>query len=209
VRRGRRPRQILSAHDPEMRHGHKTAAKPFTGYKLHAAAATEAPLLTSICVSPGNEHDGQHAGTLIDQEPEDRRPQRVIGDTAYGNVETREELEARSVEVLAPADTTSPKDGVIPKDAFAIDLEASTVTCPGARRRECNGPTLAASGSRASSARRAHLARSDSGARPAVSGRSASAAARTSARRRSAAYPIPMSASTSTASDSGSSASSG
>lgn len=130
MRRGRRTREILSAHDPEMRHGRKTAAKPFTGYKLHAAAATEAPLLTSICVSPANEHDGQHAGTLIDQEPEGRRPKRVIGDTAYGNIETREELEARSVEVLAPVDTTSPKDGVIPKDAFALDLEAQTVTCP-------------------------------------------------------------------------------
>ncbi len=130
VRRGRRTRQVLSAHDPEMRHGRKTAAKPFTGYKLHAAAATEAPLLTSICVSPANEHDGQHAGTLIDQEPEGRRPKRVIGDTAYGNIETREALEERSVEVLAPVDTTSPKDGAIAKDAFAVDLEAQTVTCP-------------------------------------------------------------------------------
>jgi Transposase DDE domain len=130
VRRGRRTRQVVSAHDPDMRHGRKTAARPFTGYKLHAAAATEAPLLTSISVSLANEHDGQHAGTLIDQEPEERRPKRVIGDTAYGNIETREQLEARSIAVLAPVDTTSPKDGAIAKDAFAIDLEAGTVTCP-------------------------------------------------------------------------------
>ena len=130
VRRGRRTRQVLSAHDPEMRHGRKTAAKPFTGYKLHAAAATEAPLLTSICVSPANEHDGQHAGTLIDAEPEERRPKRVIGDTAYGNIECREALEERSVEVLAQVASTSPKDGTLTKDAFAIDLDAGTVTCP-------------------------------------------------------------------------------
>ena len=130
VRRGRRTRQVLSAHDPEMRHGRKTAAKPFTGYKLHAAAASEAPLLTSISVSPANEHDGQHAKTLIDQEPAESRPKRVIGDTAYGNIECREELGERSVEVLAPLDTTSPKDGTLPKEAFAIELEAVTVTCP-------------------------------------------------------------------------------
>lgn len=130
VRRGRRTRQVASAHDPEMRHGRKTAAQPFTGYKLHAAAAADAPLVTSVCVSPGNEHDGRHAGTLIDQEPEQRRPQRVIGDTAYGNIETREQLEARSVEVLAPVDTTSSKDETVPKTAFAVDLEAGTVTCP-------------------------------------------------------------------------------
>ena len=130
LRRGRRRRQVLSAHDPELRHGRKTAASPFTGFKLHAAAAAQAPLLTSICVSPGSEHDGQHAATLIEKEPDERRPKRVIGDTAYGNIETREELEERSVDVLAPVDTTSPRDGTLPKEAFAIDPEAGTVTCP-------------------------------------------------------------------------------
>jgi transposase len=129
-RRGRRGRQIVSAHDPEMRHGRQTAARPFTGYKLHAAAATGAPILTSICVSAANEHDGHHAGALVDQQPKERRPKRVIGDTAYGNVEAREELEARSVEVLAPVHSTSPKDGTIPKQEFEIDLETDTVTCP-------------------------------------------------------------------------------
>ena len=34
-----RGRQIISAHDPGMRHGRKTSARRFTGYKLHAAAA--------------------------------------------------------------------------------------------------------------------------------------------------------------------------
>jgi hypothetical protein len=30
-RRGRRGRQVVSAHEPEMRHGRQTAARPFTG----------------------------------------------------------------------------------------------------------------------------------------------------------------------------------
>jgi transposase len=130
VRRGRGVRQIVSAHDPEMRHGRKTPAKQFTGYKLHAAADAVAPILTAVSLSPGNEHDGHHAGELIDQQPEDMRPQRVIGDTAYGNVEAREELEQRSVEVLAPVHSSSPKEGTTPKDEFQIDLETDTVTCP-------------------------------------------------------------------------------
>jgi hypothetical protein len=54
----------------------------------------------------------------------------VLGDTAYGNIEARERLEQRSISVLAPVHTTSPKDGTIPKDEFAIDLETDTVTCP-------------------------------------------------------------------------------
>ena len=123
VRRGRRGRQIVSAHDPEMRHGRKTRSRQFTGYKLHAAAAARAPILTAISLSAGNEHDGHHAGALIDQQPEDRRPERVIGDTAYGNVEARELLEQRPVSVLAPVHSSSPKDGTIPKDRFEIDLE--------------------------------------------------------------------------------------
>src|SRR5512135_374402 len=126
----RRSRQILSAHDPEMRHARKTPGRPFTGYKLHAAVAVDVPIVTAISVSPGNEHDGQHAGALVDQQPEHRRPRRVIGDTAYGNVEAREQLEQRSVAVLAPVHSTSPKDGTLPKDAFQIDLDNDRVTCP-------------------------------------------------------------------------------
>jgi hypothetical protein len=113
-----------------MRHGRKTPVQQFTGYKLHAAADADAPVLIAISLSPGNEHDGHHAGELIDQQPQSRRPQRVIGDTAYGNVEAREELEQRSVSVLAPVHSSSPKDGTIPKDEFVIDLQSDTVTCP-------------------------------------------------------------------------------
>jgi transposase len=129
-RRGRRSRRIVSAHDAEMRHGRTTAARGFTGYKLHAAAATEVPIVTAISLSPANEHDGHHARALVDQQPGGRRPKRLIGDTAYGNIEARERLAERSVSVLAPVHTTSPKDGTIPKDEFAIDLETDTVTCP-------------------------------------------------------------------------------
>jgi hypothetical protein len=139
VRGRRRGRQILSADDPEMRHGRQTA-RGFTGYKLHAAAATEAPLLTAISLSPANEHDGQQAGALVDQQPEQRRPKRVLGDTAYGNVEVREVLEQRSVAVLGPVHSSSPKDGAIPKEEFQIDLETDTVTCPEAKTTKIYKP---------------------------------------------------------------------
>jgi hypothetical protein len=129
-RGGRRSRQIVSAEDAEMRHGRQAAARPYTGYKIHAAADAQAPILTAISLSAANEHDGHHAGALVDQQRTERRPQRVIGDTAYGNIEAREELAERSVAVLAPVHSTSPKDGTIPKDEFRIDLETDTVTCP-------------------------------------------------------------------------------
>jgi transposase len=130
-RQGRRTRQIISAHDPEMRHGRKTNARRFTGYKLHIAAAAQAPVVTAVTVSPGNEHDGHHAAGLVEQQPDSRRPARVIGDTAYGNIEVREQLEHRAIGVLAPLHTTSsPKTELIPKGEFEIDLDQQTVTCP-------------------------------------------------------------------------------
>lgn len=90
-----------------------------------------APVLTAIAISPGNEHDGHHARTLVEQQPQRRRPRRVIGDTAYGNLEVREQLEQRAISVLAPLHSTvSGHDDTLHKDRFAIDLDAETVTCP-------------------------------------------------------------------------------
>jgi hypothetical protein len=129
-RRGRRARRIVSAHDPELRHGRTTPARGFTGYKLHAAAATEASIVTAISLSPANEHDGHHARALVDQQPEQRRPRRLIGDTADGNVEAREPLEqARGRGARAgPQHLAKGRDD--PKDEFAIHLETDTVTRP-------------------------------------------------------------------------------
>jgi transposase len=130
-RHGRQTRQIISAHDPEMRHGRKTNARRFTGYKLHAATAAQVPVLTAISISPGNEHDGHHAAALVEQQPAKRRPKRLIGDAAYGNVEVCEQLEQRAISVLAPLHTTgSANEATVHKDEFTIDLETHTVTCP-------------------------------------------------------------------------------
>ena len=130
LRRGTAKDRILSVHDPEMRHGRKSERQRFDGYKLHATAAVEAPLLTAIEVSPGSEYDGKLAAVLVDQQPEQLRPKRLLGDTAYGDSETREQLEQGEVEVLAPVPEPPPPAGGIGKREFAIDLAAGTVTCP-------------------------------------------------------------------------------
>lgn len=130
LRRGTAKERILSVHDPEMRHGHKSPSQRFDGYKLHVAAATEAPLLTAVTVSPACDYDGKLAASLIDQQPARLRPRRLLGDSAYGDSETREQLEARQVAVLASVRETSPLPGRVGKRDFTIDLAAGTVTCP-------------------------------------------------------------------------------
>src|SRR3954454_4096599 len=130
-RHGRRPRQIISAHDPEMRHGRKTNARRFTGYKLHVATDAQAPVITAIRISPGNEHDGHHAAALVEQQSPSRRPQRILGDTAYGNLEVREDLEQRRIKVLAPLHLTgAANENKLYRDEFTIDLTTGQVTCP-------------------------------------------------------------------------------
>lgn len=131
LRRGTAKDRILSVRDPEMRHGRKSERQRFDGYKIHAAAAIEAPLLTAIAVSPGCEYDGRLAPSLVDQQPEPLRPKRLLGDSAYGDSETREDMEEREVEVLAPVpEPPRPASGRFGKSAFRIDLDAGTVTCP-------------------------------------------------------------------------------
>jgi len=136
-----------------------------------------------------------------------RRPKRVIGDTGYGNVEARQQLEQRSISVLAPVHSSSPKDGTIAKDEFAIDLATDTVTCPRgktapiykSRPRRPNAK-LRPSRPRATGDRVARFARTTASparfervVRPAASGMSGSAAARTCAKPRCRRYPIPPS----------------
>ena len=131
LHRGTRAGRILSVHDPQMRHRRKSAQHRFDGFKLHAAATNGAtPLLTAIEVTPASEQDGLQAKNLVDQQPEERRPQRILGDTAYGTGPVREELDERQVEVLAPVPAAPAGDDRLLKRDFRIDLERGTVTCP-------------------------------------------------------------------------------
>lgn len=131
LHRGTRAGRILSVHDTEMRHGRKSQHQRFDGFKLHAAATnSETPLLTAIEVTPASEQDGPQAKELVDQQPEQRKPKRILGDTAYGTGPVRQELEGREVEVLAPvAEAPANEDRLLKRD-FRIDLEQGTVTCP-------------------------------------------------------------------------------
>ena len=88
------------------------------------------PLITAVDVAPAGETDGPQAKHLIDAQPEQRRPQRVLGDTAYGNGPVRAELAERDVDVLAPVPDGKIVEGRLGKRDFRIDLDAGTVTCP-------------------------------------------------------------------------------
>jgi Transposase DDE domain len=84
LHRGTRQDRILSTVDTEMRHGRKSQHQRFDDYKLHAAATnSKQPLITAVEVAPANEQDGPHAAALVDAQPKERRPERLLGDTAW------------------------------------------------------------------------------------------------------------------------------
>lgn len=128
---GTRQGRIISTVDSEMRHGRKSSSQRFDGFKLHVAVSNgDEPLITAVDVGDASAHDGTHAKELIDQQSEELRPDRILADSAYGDQQTREDMQERGVEVLARVPEGEVSEERIGKRAFQIDLEAGTVTCP-------------------------------------------------------------------------------
>jgi transposase len=131
LHRGTRQGRIISTVDPEMRHGRKSESQRFDGFKLHVAVTnSQEPLITAVEVGDASAHDGAQAKELIDQQPEELQPHRILGDSAYGDQQTREDMQQRGVEVLARVPEGEVRQERIGKREFQIDLEAGTVTCP-------------------------------------------------------------------------------
>ena len=129
IRKGTAKDRVPSVHDPEQRHGHKSHGKSFTGYKGAVAVDPESQLITAVEVQSANEPDGERAADLVESSEAntDCEVEQVIGDTAYGSMEVREELGER--EVIAPTVKPHTKRA-ISKDDFEIDVEHDRVRCP-------------------------------------------------------------------------------
>lgn len=56
--------RVISTVDPETRHGHKTAARGFDGYKGHIAIDPDSEIITATTVTAGNVADGDVAEEL-------------------------------------------------------------------------------------------------------------------------------------------------
>jgi len=138
--------RVISTVDPDARHGHKTSARGFDGYKGHVAVDPDSELIVATTVIAGNVGDGHAVATLLASElaepdasdpPEDgerpvapEQPLAVYGDSAYGAGSVLDALEQADVEIMCKVQPPVAAAGRFAKDAFQIDLEAGTVTCP-------------------------------------------------------------------------------
>jgi Transposase DDE domain len=79
---------VISTVDPETRHGHKTAARGFDGYKGHIGVDPDSEIITATVVGAGNAGDAAAAEELIgdllseDTETADGAAQADAGDAA-------------------------------------------------------------------------------------------------------------------------------
>jgi transposase len=151
--------RVISTVDPEARHGHKTSARRFDGYKGHIALDPDSEIITATEVTAGNVGDAEPAESLLDDMlgedetataptektqsvgdgdqaglPESESAQsskcEVYGDASYGTADMVERLESADIEPYVKVQRPSMRDGKFAQDKFEIDLEAGIVICP-------------------------------------------------------------------------------
>jgi len=128
--------RIISTVDPDARHGHKTAARGFDGYKGHIAEDPDSEIITDTTVTAGNVGDGAVADALIadlvdrDDAGGETDDAAVFGDSAYGGGDFQRLLEDEHIDSFCRTQPPSAPKGRFSKDKFRIDLSNDTVTCP-------------------------------------------------------------------------------
>ena len=160
--------RVISTVDPQARHGHKTSARGFDGYKGHIAIDPDSEIITATGATPGNSGDAEVAESLLgemlpgDQDSAtaqdggqaaapaagDGQPA-VYGDAAYGSGELIGRLDDAGIYNGIKCQPPAAVKDHFPKDRFTIDLDGKTVTCPAG----VTVPIRAATGRHAGAAR--------------------------------------------------------
>ena len=115
--------RMVSVHDPQMRHGHKSSRRRFDGHKAAVVVDTDTQLITAVDVLAGNAWDSTGALELVEQSEAgaDVPVVETMGDTAYGDGGTRQDFAEAGRKLVARV-PRRPNSKHFPKDDFVIDL---------------------------------------------------------------------------------------
>lgn len=134
--------RVLSTVDTQARHGHKSRARTFDGYKTHLSLDPESELIAEVAVTPANTPDRDAIDELLAGETRNANEHdqgddsggdsalTVMADSAYADGLTLERLSAAGHTVMAKVPPARNATGGFAKDRFEVDLLAATVTCP-------------------------------------------------------------------------------
>ena len=130
IRHGVAADRVVSVVDPEMRHGRKSRSSRVDGYKAHVLTDHDHEFVLAVGATPANVADGPEAASLVTAAKDAGVSVReVLGDTAYGDGDTRVAVEAAGARVTAktqPPATT----GKFLKTDFVVDPDVPSATCP-------------------------------------------------------------------------------
>lgn len=132
VKRGVARDRIVCVTDPEMRHGHKTTSNRADGYKGKVMVSGEdGDFIGAVDADPANDPDSGGVCDLLDQqESHGAHAKELIADSAFGGMDTRDEIEKKGVDLIAKLPPDNNKQGYFTKDDFEIDLEKMCARCP-------------------------------------------------------------------------------
>src|SRR5829696_8027 len=131
---GTAPDRVVSTVDPEARHGHKTAAHGFDGYKAHVAVDPDSEVICAAEVSVATAGDAAVApgllGDLVEGQGGQAAQAVVYGDSAYGTGAHLAWLDHHGLTSMVKTQLPTAPGGRFAKDQFRLDLQAGTLTCP-------------------------------------------------------------------------------
>ena len=123
-----RPDRMVSVHDPESRHVHKTTSNYRDGFKAHIGIEPDTGLITACALTAGNVGDAQAAPGLLAAETD---PVEVLADSAYGSGGFRNHLAQHShTATIKPIPLQPAIPGGFTIDDFTLNMTAATITCP-------------------------------------------------------------------------------
>jgi transposase len=130
IRQGVASDRVCSVVAPDMRHGRKTHSQRIDGYKAHMVSDHDTELVLGVAVTPANDPDGPQAAPLVSEARAVGVPiTEVLGDTAYGDGDTRAAVEQAGAKMTANTQPPPPT-GRFPKTDFVIDAATPSATCP-------------------------------------------------------------------------------
>jgi hypothetical protein len=134
--------RVISTVDPEARHGHKTAARGFDGYKGHIGVDPDSEIITATVVGAGNGGDAAAAGALIgdllDEPTTDPTGSAEIADTTTAEVVAGEVADTAEVGGVVTAVAAVAGIAVaVAATAAAVAAAGDPVTVDAAADRAC------------------------------------------------------------------------
>jgi hypothetical protein len=140
--------RVISVHDPDARHAHKTVARRQDGFKAHVVVEPDTGIVTGCELTKASGEGSGDAVAGVDlivadatlvPDAEREQPVEVLGDSAYGTGDMLHALDqAGHVALVKPWPVNPAVPGGFTVDDFTVDEVAGTATCPNGVTRPIN-----------------------------------------------------------------------